>query len=128
MHELGLAQGIVEVVSRRASRCVASRVTSVRLHIGDAAGVAPDALRFCFELLVADDPVLSGAALTIEHVPHRGRCLACGQEFTIVHFVMRCPACGQWETGVISGTELEVREMEYEAAPAGGRTAGGSFD
>lgn len=123
MHELGLAQGIVEVVAARAARCHAVRVNGVRLRIGEAAGVVPDSLTFCFELLAREDPILAGAQLSIERVPHRGRCRPCGAEFDIVNFIMRCPSCGQWDADVLSGTELEVREMEYDADVAAGPRA-----
>lgn len=115
MHELAIAQAIAEGVSEHAAACQATRVTGVRLRIGEAAGIMPEALRSSFELVASDDPVLAGAQLSIDIVPHRARCRRCGGEFAVVNFIAQCPACAVWDTDVLSGTELELREMEFES-------------
>ncbi|MCA1600052.1 MAG: hydrogenase maturation nickel metallochaperone HypA [Chloroflexi bacterium] len=118
MHELGIAQAIADAVTTRATERQAARVISVRLRIGEAAGVMPDALQGCWEMVASVEPALAGAALVIESVPHRARCRRCAREFAVVNFVAQCPACGAWDSDVISGTELEIREMEIEPMPA----------
>ncbi len=118
MHELGIAQAIAEAVTTRAAACQAARVTSVRLRVGEAAGVMPDALRGCWEMVASFEPSLAGADLVIESVPHRARCRRCAREFPVVNFVARCSACDAWDSDEVSGTELEIREMEIEPMPA----------
>jgi hydrogenase nickel incorporation protein HypA/HybF len=61
MHELSIANSIVEICAGRAGD---ARVTRVRLEIGQLAAVMPDAVRFCFDVC-AKDTVLEGAALEI---------------------------------------------------------------
>ncbi len=114
MHELSIAQAIAEGVSAHAAAHKATRVTVVRLRVGEAAGILPAALTGCFEMVASCDPILAGARLAIDLVPHRARCRRCGGEFGVVNFVAQCPACATWETDVLSGTELEVRDMEIE--------------
>lgn len=119
MHELGIAQAIVDAVTTRAAECGTARITHVRVRIGEAAGVTPDALRGCFEMIAScDGGELAGAELVIENIPHRARCRRCGDEFAVVNFVARCPACDAWESDEVSGTELQIREMEFEPTPA----------
>ena len=65
MHELAIAQSIVEAVEAKASECNAAHVKTVRLKIGEASGVVTDSLTFCFEMLVSLDPTLAGAQLLI---------------------------------------------------------------
>ena len=36
-------------------------------------------------------------------------------EFDIVNFVAQCPACREWSNEVVSGTELQIVEMEIES-------------
>ncbi len=118
MHELGIAQAIAEAVTTRVTERQAARVISVRLRIGEAAGVMPDALQGCWEMMASVEPALAGARLVIDSPPHRARCRRCACEFAVVNFVAQCPACGAWDSDVISGTELEIREMEIEPMPA----------
>lgn len=115
MHELSIAQSIVEAVEARAAECNATHVRQVRLKIGDASGIVIDSLAFCFEMLVSLDPVLAGAQLSIDRVPHRARCRHCAQEFDVQNFVAQCPTCQEWSNEVISGTELQIIEMEIES-------------
>ncbi len=114
MHELSIAQSIVDVVEDRATECNAAHVKSVRLRIGAANAIVADSLTFCFEMLTDLDPVLAGAQLLIDAVPHRAYCQHCAIEFTIMNFVAQCPTCGEWSNDVVSGTELQILEMEIQ--------------
>ena len=114
MHELAIAESIVDVVGTRAAECNAARVKGVRLKIGEASGIFTDSLTFCFEMLASLDPTLAGAQLLIDTVPHRARCRHCAKEFSVINFVAQCPTCKEWSSEIVSGTELQILEMEIE--------------
>ncbi len=114
MHELAIAESIVEGVTQHALECKAQRVTSVRLQIGEATGIVDDSLAFSFEMITNLEPLLAGARLVIERVPHRARCRHCNKEFDVIHFIAQCPDCETWDIDVISGMELRVLDMEIE--------------
>jgi hydrogenase nickel incorporation protein HypA/HybF len=114
MHELSIAQSIVEVVEARAAEYNAAHVKSVRLKIGEASGVVTDSLTFCFEMLASLEPTLAGAQLLIDSVPHRAHCRHCAQEFSVTNFIAQCPTCKEWSSDIVSGTELQVLEMAFE--------------
>ncbi|SRR5258706_9375539 len=116
MHELAIAQSIVDAVEAKAVECTAARVKGVRLKIGEASGIVVDSLAFCFEMLTSLEPVLAGAQLLVESVPHRARCRHCDREFAIANYIAQCPTCQEWSTEVVSGTELQILDMEIETA------------
>ncbi len=116
MHELAIAQGIIDVVEAKVAECNAAHVNAVRLKIGVASGVVSDSLTFCFEMLASLNPVLEGAHLLIDVVPHRAVCYHCASEFTIKNFIAQCPTCKEWSSEIVSGTELQVIEMEFESS------------
>jgi hydrogenase nickel incorporation protein HypA/HybF len=129
MHELSLAQSIVEAVESRAEECGADAVRSVRLRIGEASGVLVEALQYSFEMLASLSPLLAGAQLVIERVPHRAWCASCACAFAVEHFIARCPTCGAWSTQILSGTELQIVDMEiagHSAEPGENGEPGGS--
>jgi hydrogenase nickel incorporation protein HypA/HybF len=107
MHELGLAQEIVAIVSERAG---CSRVSRVVVEVGKLAAVLPDALRFCFELCVEDSSI-EGAVLEIIETPGRACCRACGGDVVLDRPFGRC-ACGATDLEWLSGTELKIKEFE----------------
>lgn len=119
MHELAIAESIAEVVAKRANEHQATHVTSVRLRIGEASGIVPDSLTFCFEMVTSLDPLLAGARLAVDSVAHRAHCRGCDRDFIVRDFVAQCPACGEWSDQIVSGTELQVVDMEIETRQEG---------
>ncbi|OFW46849.1 MAG: hypothetical protein A3J29_06615 [Acidobacteria bacterium RIFCSPLOWO2_12_FULL_67_14b] len=67
MHELSLAAGILDIVRQHVQVSQAGRVRAVRVRVGEAAGVVPDSLDFCFDAIVIDTP-FAAAFLEIDHV------------------------------------------------------------
>ncbi len=116
MHELAIAQSIVDAVGEKAVACHATRIKSVHLRIGEASGIIPDSLTFSFEMLASCDPMLDDARLLIDEVPHRARCHHCNCVFAVANFIACCPSCQTWDTEIISGTELQILEIEIETA------------
>jgi hydrogenase nickel incorporation protein HypA/HybF len=115
MHELSIAQSIAEAVEIKAVECNAARVKLVRLRIGEANGIVTDSLAFCFEMVASLSPILEGACLSIDRVPHRAHCRYCESEFNVMNFVAQCPTCKEWSAEVVSGNELEILDMEIES-------------
>jgi hydrogenase nickel incorporation protein HypA/HybF len=107
VHELGITQGIVELVVERAA---GARVKVVRLEIGKLSAIMPDAIRFCFDIC-AQDTALEGAELEIVEIPGRGRCRQCGVELAMEDFLAQCE-CGSMNIKLIGGDQLKVKEME----------------
>ncbi len=107
MHELAIMEDMVETVAERIG---SERVRCVRLEIGDLAGVACDALRFCFEICVAGT-ALEQSVLEIVRIPARATCLACNREHPIAHLGAPC-ACGSYDQRLLAGTELRLKEVE----------------
>ncbi len=107
MHELAITQSVVDAVTERTG---ATPVAAVRLRVGRLAGVVPDAMAFCFELVTAGTP-LDGASLEIEQPPGRARCRACGADFELVDLILLCP-CGSADVELTTGGELQVSSVE----------------
>ena len=106
MHELAITQSVVEAVTERTG---SAPVTSVRLRVGRLAGIVPDAMRFCFELVTAGTP-LEGAALEFEQPEGRGRCRSCDAEFVLADLILLCD-CGSADVEVLAGRELAVASV-----------------
>jgi len=70
VHELGLAESILDLVREHVPPGRAAAVRRVKVRVGDLAGVIPESLAFCFGAIVAGTP-FPGASLDIEHVTGR---------------------------------------------------------
>jgi hydrogenase nickel incorporation protein HypA/HybF len=113
MHEMSIAENLLEIIQRHAPSNGAARVKAIRLRIGQMAGVVPESLRFCFEVASEGTPA-QGAELQIEHVPIVSRCKDCRSDFEIEQYVFICPSCDGLNVELISGSELDVVELELE--------------
>jgi hydrogenase nickel incorporation protein HypA/HybF len=113
MHELGIANSVLEAVRAEALRRPGTRVRKVGLLLGELAGVDGDALAFCFESLVQETE-LADVPLEIEFCRRRHRCRGCTESFLVVNYQTVCPRCGSADTVCIGGEELELSFLELE--------------
>jgi hydrogenase nickel incorporation protein HypA/HybF len=65
MHEMGIADSILNAVRRELVTYPSQRATKVGVRIGEFAGVDTESLRFCFEVL-ANNSELAPLELDIE--------------------------------------------------------------
>ena len=113
MHELSLAQSVVELIEAAALREGFTRAHTVRLEIGALSCVEPEALRFAFESATAGS-CAQGARLEILPVPGQGECPACSHQAAMDKLYDLCPACGTAPLRVLRGTEMRVRDLDVE--------------
>ncbi len=113
MHETALALSILDIVVNKCIEAGGRTVDSVRVRIGKAAGVLPDALSFAFDAVKATT-VAEKAELVIEPVPVGGVCNDCKKEFSVedVQYIFSCPLCGSKSFDITTGREMEIVDME----------------
>lgn len=113
MHEMSIAQGILDIVLKTAAEHNAVRVNNIKLLIGEMTQVEPESLRFGFTAL-ATDTIADGAQLEITIVPLVGKCNNCDRQFTVERYSFLCPFCHSANIVVVSGRELAVDYLEVE--------------
>ena len=111
MHELSIAQNILDIVQEHLTPEDRHQVRTVKLKIGELAGVVPESLEFCFAAITTNT-AFAGAKLEIERIPLRARCSACRTEFAVREFAFACPACGATKVDIIAGRELQVTSID----------------
>lgn len=113
MHELSIAQSLLDLVAEHVSEHRRKDVRVVRIRVGGLAGVIPESLEFCFDALVAGTP-LSGAHLEIERVPIKLSCNSCRGSFEIDSPRFLCPGCEGSSVRMETGRELDLAEVELQ--------------
>ncbi|MEW5770253.1 MAG: hydrogenase maturation nickel metallochaperone HypA [Pseudomonadota bacterium] len=110
MHEMSLAEGILQIVEDAAGKHGFTRVTEVRLEIGALSGVEVEALNFCLDVVLKGS-VAEGARVEMERIPGRGYCLGCGETVPIEALYDACPRCGSYQVQATGGTEMRVKDL-----------------
>ena len=103
----------MQIVLDEATKHSISKVSLVKLKIGELSGIETSSLTFCFELLTKDT-LVEGADLEIDVVPIKRKCPNCHEVFECDHFSFVCPACSSVNTELITGRELYVEHIEGE--------------
>ncbi len=113
MHEMSLAEGILQVMDDAAREQGFSRVRVVRLEIGQLSAVEVEALRFCFDA-VTRASLAEGAQLQIDSVPGAGWCMMCSKTVPLPALYEACPHCGGHQIQPTAGTQMRVKELEVD--------------
>jgi hydrogenase nickel incorporation protein HypA/HybF len=114
MHELSIARNLIEMAETAARDAGASRVTRLRLELGQMSGVVSGALLFCFDV-AAQGTLVEGAQLDIELLPVVVHCPACGQDSPLPSIQrFRCPRCNAPTADIVQGRELVLASIEVE--------------
>jgi hydrogenase nickel incorporation protein HypA/HybF len=113
MHEMGIANSVLDAVRAETVKVPGSRASRVGLRIGDWSGVDVESLRFCLEGLTIESD-LSGLSVDIDQRPRKNRCSRCQTEFVIEGYRVQCPRCQCDDTTAIGGEELDIAYVELE--------------
>ncbi|MBP2627415.1 MAG: hydrogenase nickel incorporation protein hypA [Firmicutes bacterium] len=113
MHEMAIAQGILDIVLKTAAENQVAKVTGIKLLIGQMTQVEPESLKFGFAALSIGS-IADGANIDITIVPLVGQCNSCRQEFSVERYCFLCPNCSSASVTLVSGRELAVDYLEVE--------------
>lgn len=113
MHEISIAEGLLELVCEEATRAAATRVRAIRLAVGPLAGVEPAALTQAFDV-ASRGSVAEGAQLRLDAPPGRASCMGCGADFEVLSRDQPCPTCASHRWLLTRGDELRLVELEVD--------------
>jgi hydrogenase nickel incorporation protein HypA/HybF len=112
MHEASIAISLIETVSELCQKEGYNSIESVRLKVGRAAGILPDALLFAFDVAKAGT-IASQAELLIEYVALGGFCIECGSQFeSEERYIFSCPDCKSSAIKITRGDEMQIVDMD----------------
>jgi len=112
MHEVSIALSLLEIATESCQREGYSRIESIKVKIGRASGVMPEALLFAFDA-VKIGTIAEKAILMIEEVPISGFCNNCQSNFSVEEqYILSCPRCGDIFIRLETGRELNIDEIE----------------
>ncbi|MDD4881477.1 MAG: hydrogenase maturation nickel metallochaperone HypA [Gallionellaceae bacterium] len=110
MHEMSLAEGVLQIVEAAVAETRCQRVKEVRLEIGALSGVEVEALRFCMDVVLRNSPA-EGAAVVFETLPGQGWCMQCADTVAIGALYEACPRCGSYQVQPTGGMEMRVKDL-----------------
>lgn len=113
MHEMSLAEGVLQIMQDQAKSQNYTKVKTVWLEIGQLSHVDPDAIAFCFDA-VTRGTLADGAKLEIIRTPGKAWCHDCAAQIDVVALIAPCPSCGGHRIQVTDGDDMRVKELEVD--------------
>lgn len=113
MHEMSIAESIVEICLDTLKAHEGTIIHSVQVHVGMMSGIEPDALHFCFDA-VTKNTAAQDAKLEITQIPVQATCVDCQHSFAVENYVFRCPQCDSGKVLAEHGSELKVVSIDMD--------------
>lgn len=120
MHEFFVTSQVVDSVLQELKKYEVKKVNEVHIEIGELTFLAPQQIKFAYEVLTNDN-ILKNSKLIIEEKKTVCECPACGYEGgieyekdEIYHFSfpkLCCPKCGS-DVKIITGKECVVKNIK----------------
>lgn len=112
MHELGIVFHIIKTVEKVGAENALTKVASVTLELGEVSGVVEDYLQDCWKWAVNRSDLMQDSALKVEPIPAVTFCEDCKREYATVKYGRICPSCGSGHTYLVTGNEMNIKEIE----------------
>ena len=113
MHEMSLAQALIDHVIELVEKDGCRNILSVDVSIGALSGVMREALEFCFPV-VARGTALESTILNVTEVPLKAECRDCRRISNPEPFEITCCYCGSMNLMVTEGRDFKLISLEVE--------------
>ena len=110
MHELSIANSIVELAEEQAERHGSLVVEELELEIGRLSGVEIRTLEFALESAIKGSR-LENARIIRHYIDGEGLCSDCETTFPMETLLTPCPHCGSYLVKIIKGRELRIKSI-----------------
>lgn len=110
MHELSIAQSIVELAEEVAIKEKANSIQSIDIEIGTLSGVVLDALEFAMEITVKNT-ILKNAEINYLKINGKADCRECKLKFETNDLLAFCPNCKRANFKIIDGKQLRIKSL-----------------
>ncbi len=111
MHELSLAQNILQTSLDEAQRAGGKHIKAIHVKVTKPSYHSEDVseMEFCLEVVAKDTPA-EGAEMKVEFIPSMLNCQECGFSFPAEAITLVCPRCqgGKLKEVVTEENRLEI--------------------
>ncbi len=112
MHELGIVFHIIKSLEQIGAENGLRSVSTVTLELGEVSGVVDTYLTDCWRWAAKKHDMLKDSELLVEILPARTFCEECEKTYETVTHGKICPYCGSARTYLLTGNEINIKEIE----------------
>ena len=113
MHEMMVAESLLEAISAEAEKQNNAKPVNARISCGTLNAINDEVLCFAFEAIIKGT-LCEGMKLEIEHKPMQGRCKKCDENFNVDLSCLICPKCSGEDFELLPDAPLLLEEIELQ--------------
>lgn len=112
MHELGIVMHVIKQVEAVALENDVDKVVKLNLEVGEVSSVVPSLFTDCFEWAKKKTRFMQETQLELIVLEGISYCQDCKETFKTTLYAKRCPRCGGCNTYLVTGNEINIRDIE----------------
>ena len=121
MHELSMANSMVEAILDTAKKNNAIQINEAVLEVGELTMLNPEQLKFMMDIL-REGTIFEDAEIIINMIPIEIECKECGfkgetktdENMDHLMSVATCPECANTKVHIIQGQECNIKTIKIE--------------
>jgi hydrogenase nickel incorporation protein HypA/HybF len=112
MHELSLAEALIDQILAVAKENNLAKVDEVIIETGVLKQVVPEMMQEAF-FAVSDETIAEGSKLTIIETSAKAKCRKCEQEFEPEIDSFLCPDCQVASVDILKGNDIILKSVIF---------------
>ena len=112
MHEVSVAESLIETITKEAKKINATPTAAV-ISCGQLNPINDDVMQFAFEV-ATKDTLCDGMTISVKHMPWGGLCRDCKHEFEFDIYSPKCPKCNSDKFDLKEDAPLLLEEIEFD--------------
>lgn len=112
MHELGIVFYAIDAIEKVARENNAKKVVSATLELGEVSTVVPEYFMDLWNWEIKRRPLMKECQLNLVTLKAITFCEDCEKTYSTVEHARTCPYCGSKRTYLLSGKEINLRDIK----------------
>ena len=112
MHEFSITSSIIDILKNIAKEREIKKITKVNFLVNPYGGVEPESIKFYYEFLTKDDPVLKDAKLMFKKKKIKITCNQCGESFEVFKLSTKCRKCAGIDVSILFPEDIKIKSID----------------
>jgi hydrogenase nickel incorporation protein HypA/HybF len=112
MHEFSITSSIINILENTVKERDLKKILKVNFLINSYGGIEPESIKFYYEFLAKDDPVLKDAKLIFKKEKIKIKCNNCGECFEVLKLISKCRQCESKNLSVSFPEDIKIKSVE----------------
>ena len=112
MHELGIVMNVIKQVEQVAAENGVKQVCRLSMEVGEVSSVVPELFQDCFEWAKKKTAYLKEAELELVILEGISYGRDCKRTYPTTAYARQCPNCGSGNTYLVTGNEINIKQIQ----------------